>query len=144
MKTASAPAVPPSFGTGVPPDYVPPSTASAPVAPRCADCGVVASIRQLTHEGEGSGLGAVAGGVLGGVLGSNVGRGDGRTLATIAGAVGGGMLGNKIEKSQKQSVSYQITVHMEDGTDQLLDVATEPSWRIGDRVKLVNGRLVAP
>lgn len=139
-KTATRP-LPPATGTGTPPDYAPPPSAAA--VSTCRDCGVIGGIRQVTHEGKGSGLGAVAGGLLGGAVGNNFGQGNGRTLATIAGAVGGGLLGNKIEKDQKQTVSYQITVRMDDGTDQLLDVPSEPAWRVGDRVKLVNGRLVA-
>ena len=132
--------MPPPYGAGVPADFVPPPAAVAP--PVCGNCGVVADIRQITHEGKGSGLGAIAGGVLGGAVANNFGGGNGRTLATIAGAVGGGLLGNKIEKDQKKTISYQLTVRMDDGTDQLLDLATEPTWRIGDAVRLVNGRLV--
>lgn len=138
-------ALPPPAGAGVPPDYVPPPTAATalPVAPPCHNCGVIADIRQITHEGQGTGLGAIAGGVFGGALGNNVGGGSGRTLATIAGAVGGGLLGNTIEKSQRQTVSYQISVRMEDGTTQILDAGSMPSWRIGDQVKLINGGIVS-
>ena len=137
-------ATPPPAGAGVPPDYVPSAASAAqPVAPPCRNCGVVADVRQVTHEGQGTGLGAIAGGVVGGALGSNVGRGNGRTLATIAGAVGGGLLGNQVEKSQRETVSYQISVRMDDGTTQVIDASTTPSWRIGDQVKLLNGGLVA-
>jgi outer membrane lipoprotein SlyB len=137
----------PPLGAGVPPDYgppPPPSTASAPPAsPPCSNCGVISGIRQIAREGQGTGLGAVAGGVLGGVLGNNVGNGSGRTLATIAGAVGGGFLGNKVEKYQRESVAYQISVRMEDGTTQVIEASSTPPWRTGDQVKLVNGTIVS-
>jgi outer membrane lipoprotein SlyB len=130
-------ALPPPQGAGVPPDYAPPA------APVCADCGTIAGVRQIKHEGEGTGLGAVGGGVVGGLIGNNVGNGNGRTLATIAGMVGGGLLGNKIEKSQRETVSYQVSVKMEDGTGRVVNYDTAPPWRIGDPVKVVNGTLVA-
>ena len=67
----------------------------------------------------------------------------GRTLATIAGVVGGGMLGNSIEKSKRQTVSYEVTVRMEDGTNRLIDSESMPSWHIGDKVKVVGGAIVS-
>lgn len=107
----------------------------------CRECGVVESNRAVTKEGEGSGLGAVAGGVVGGVLGNNVGQGNGRNLATIAGAIGGAMLGNKIEKNQRQTVTYQTTVRLEDGTSRVFVSDQQSPWQPGDRVKIVDGRL---
>lgn len=138
---ASQAALPP-LGSGVPPDYVP-SPGEASVPPPCPDCGVIADVRQVTHEGQGSGVGAVVGGVVGGALANNIGRGNGRTLATLAGALGGGLLGNTIEKSRNQTVTYQVTVRMEDGTTRLIDADTLPPWRIGDQVKLVGGVIVS-
>jgi len=137
--------VPPSAGSGVPPDYVPsPAAVTAPPAPPpCRDCGAIANVRQVTNEGKGTGAGAIIGGLAGGILGSNVGRGNTRTIASIAGAVGGGMLGNTIEKSQNKSVSYEVTVRMEDGTTRTIAADALPSWRIGDKVKVVNGAIVS-
>ncbi len=136
--------LPPPLASGVPPDYVPPPVAVSvpPAPPSCPDCGVISNVREVTHEGKGTGAGAIAGGLAGAVLGSNVGKGNTRTLASIAGAVGGGMLGNSIEKSQGKTVSYQVTVRMDDGTTRLIDSATMPSWRIGDKVKMVSGAIV--
>jgi outer membrane lipoprotein SlyB len=138
-------ALPPPLASGVPPDYVPPPTevSASPAPPPCADCGVIANVREVTHEGQGSGAGAVIGGLAGGALANNIGRGNGRTLATIAGAVGGGLLGNSIEKSQRKTVSYQVTVRMEDGTTRMVDSGTMPSWRIGEKVKLAGGAIVS-
>ena len=129
---------------GVPPDYVPPPVAaSAPAVPPCVDCGVIANVREVTNEGKPSGLGAVLGGLAGGVLGSNVGRGNTRTLASIAGAVGGGMLGHSIEKSQGRTTSYEVSLRMDDGSNRTIAAETLPSWRIGDKVRLVNGAIVS-
>jgi outer membrane lipoprotein SlyB len=96
-------------------------------------------VQQVAHEGKGSGAGAIIGGVAGGALASNIGKGGTRTLATIAGALGGGLLGNSVEKSQTKTVSYQVTVRMDDGSARSIDSATMPSWRIGDKVRLASG-----
>jgi outer membrane lipoprotein SlyB len=142
---ASPPALPPPIAGGVPPDYVPPPEVipAAPAPIPCADCGVVANVREVAMEGKGSGAGAIIGGLAGGALANNIGRGNTRTLATIAGAVGGGMLGNSIEKSQRRTVGYQITVRLEDGTTRTIASDTMPSWRIGDKVKIVGAGIVS-
>ncbi|KAF0166111.1 MAG: surface antigen family protein [Rhodocyclaceae bacterium] len=127
---------------GVPPDYAPPPVvASTP--PPCLDCGVVANVRQVTHEAKPSGAGAVIGGLAGAVLGSNIGRGNTRTVASIAGAIGGGLLGNTIEKSRSQTTSYEVSLRMDDGSTRAIAADTLPSWRIGDKVKLVSGAIVS-
>ena len=116
----------------------------APPAPViCANCGVIASINAVEQAGEGSGLGAIAGGVLGGVLGNQVGGGSGKKVATIAGAAGGAYAGHQIEKSAKKTVRYDINVRMDDGTSTVISQPTEPSYRVGDKVKLVNGVLTS-
>lgn len=143
---ASPARLPPPLASGVPPDYVPPAplaSVTPPTPPRCTDCGVIANVRQVTREGQGSGAGAVVGGLAGGALANNIGRGDGRTLATILGMVGGGLLGNSIEKSQRQTVAYQVDVRLDDGTTRQIDADSMPAWRIGDKVKLVGGAIVA-
>jgi outer membrane lipoprotein SlyB len=106
---------------------------------RCAECGVIESIREVATKGEGSGIGAVGGAVVGGVLGNQVGGGTGKTIATVAGAVGGAVAGNEIEKHVKSSKSYDVTVRFEDGSSRVVHEAKATTWRTGDRVKVVNG-----
>lgn len=119
----------------------PPRAAAAPIT--CATCGVIESIRVVEREGQGTGLGVVAGGVVGALLGHQVGGGTGKDLATIAGAVGGGYAGNQVEKNVRKTKAYEITVRLEDGTSQIITQQAEPGFRPGDRVKLVDGNLVA-
>ena len=114
-------AVAPRAGTTAPiaaPAAVPQPVAQAPqpVAPVCAVCGRVESVRAIQKSAPTSGVGAVAGGVLGGVLGNQVGGGTGRALATVAGAVGGGYLGNTIEKRSRTETVYEVRVRMDDGS----------------------------
>jgi outer membrane lipoprotein SlyB len=106
---------------------------------KCAECGVIESVREIETRGEGSGIGAVGGAVVGGVLGHQVGGGRGQDIATVVGAVGGAVAGNEIEKRVKSGKSYEITVRFEDGSSRLINEANAPSWRTGDRVKVING-----
>ena len=120
------------------------ATNQAPAqAPICRDCGTIESVHEVVKEADGSGIGAVAGGVLGGVLGNQVGNGRGRDLATVIGAVGGAVAGNQVEKAQKRTVEYEVTVRFEDGTSRVFTQKTPPTWRNGDRVKVENGLLVS-
>lgn len=115
-----------------------------PVKSICNQCGVVEAVRSIEQKAEkGSGVGAVAGAVLGGVLGHQVGGGNGRKLATVAGAVGGGYAGNEIEKSRNTHTVYEVRVKMENGELRTFKPEHKPDWRAGDRVKLVDGRLIS-
>jgi outer membrane lipoprotein SlyB len=113
---------------------------AAPLAAvKCAECGVIQSVREIETKGEGSGIGAAGGAVVGGVLGSQVGGGDGKKIMTVVGAVGGAVGGNEIEKRVKSTKSYEITVRFDDGTSRVFSEANAPSWRNGDKVKVING-----
>lgn len=128
---------------------IPPLAAAEPpaapkaAAPACRDCGTVESIRTVEEEGKGTGLGAIAGGVLGGVLGHQVGGGRGKDLATIVGAAGGAYAGHQVEKSQRKSQHYDVTVRLDDGSQRTVTYKEMPAWREGDRVKLMDGTLVS-
>ena len=113
--------------------------APARAAARCSDCGVVLSVREVDVKGQGSGLGAAGGAVVGGVLGNQVGGGRGKQLMTVVGAVGGAVAGNEVEKRVKSTKSYETTVRFEDGSSRAISEANAPSWRAGDKVRVVNG-----
>lgn len=112
---------------------------STPARWRCAECGVIQSVREVATKGAGSGIGAVGGAVVGGLLGHQVGSGRGQDIATVVGAVGGVVAGNEIEKRVKSGKSYEITVRFEDGSSRVINEANAPTWRTGDRVKVING-----
>jgi len=114
---------------------------NTPTVFKCAECGVVESVREIVTQGQGTGLGAVGGAVVGGVLGNQVGGGSGKDIATIAGAVGGAVAGNEVEKRVKASKHYAITVRFDDGTRREISEPNPPTWRIGDKVKVVNGSI---
>ena len=107
----------------------------------CPTCGTVTDVKTVKKEGEASGVGAVAGGVLGGVLGHQVGSGRGNTAATIVGAGAGAYAGHQVEKNQKSTTSYQVVVKMEDGKSRTFNFSKETSYRVGDKIKVVDGKL---
>lgn len=109
----------------------------------CRNCGKIESIREIQQAGKTSGVGIAAGAVLGGLVGNQFGAGNGRALSTVAGAVGGGFAGNEVEKRTHTTTVYQIHVRMADGHIRTFTQHTQQGWRVGDRVKIVNGALTA-
>lgn len=109
----------------------------------CAECGTVSVVQVVEREGDATGLGAVAGGVVGGVLGNQIGDGRGRRVATVAGAAGGAYAGHQIEKNMNRIRRWDVVVRMDDGGSRTFSYNSEPSFRGGDKVKVVDGSLVA-
>lgn len=132
----------PQARTGSKAGYAQPrTTSSAPAA--CSDCGVVESIRTVETKGQGSGIGAIGGAVVGGILGNQVGRGSGRTAATVVGAGAGAYAGNEIEKTSKNSVSYQVRVRMSDGSIRTLYERSQPALSVGQKVRVNGNEIVS-
>ncbi len=111
------------------------------VSAKCDNCGTVVDVRKVTKAGEGSGLGAVIGGVAGGVLGHQVGSGRGQDVATVAGAAGGAYVGHQVEKSKKSTTQHHVIVDMENGRDRTFIFSNPTGYKVGDRVKVVDGKL---
>jgi outer membrane lipoprotein SlyB len=121
-------------------------TESAPVTPPvariCTECGVIDAVTATDKKGDGTGLGAVGGAVVGGLLGNQVGRGNGNTAATVIGAVGGAVAGNEVEKRVKTTKEYHVSVRMDDGSTRSFTFASDPAYAIGDKIKVIDGKLV--
>jgi outer membrane lipoprotein SlyB len=100
------------------------------------------SVDITEQKGEGTGLGAVAGGVVGGLVGNQVGSGRGNTAATVVGAAGGAFAGHEAEKYLKKTKQYSVSVRMDDGTSQSFKFDKEPGFAVGEKVKVLDGKLV--
>ena len=109
----------------------------------CHSCGRVESIVSHQQAATPSGVGIGVGAVVGGLLGNQVGNGNGRTLATVAGAVAGGYGGNEVEKRSRTTTSYSVRVRMDDGKYRTFPQSGQGGWRVGDRVRVVNGALTS-
>jgi outer membrane lipoprotein SlyB len=111
------------------------------VAAACHECGVVQSVHEVNTKGSGSGAGAVGGAVVGGVVGHQVGEGDDRNIGTAVGVVGGALIGHEVEKQYKSVKSFNVTVRFDDGSTRVINEGSQTSWRVGDKVKVVNGAI---
>lgn len=109
---------------------------------KCPECGTVVELKTVKVEGQGSGVGAVAGGVVGGVLGHQVGKGRGKDAATVVGAVGGAYAGHQIEKKSNEKMQYKVMVKMEEGNIRTFNFNNETAYRVGDKIKVQDGKLV--
>ena len=93
-------------------------------------------------DGHTSGAGAVLGGVVGGVLGHQIGSGRGNTAATIGGAVAGAAVGNEVERRREvRETAYRVDVRLDNGALRSSTVDYIGDLRVGDRVRIENGRV---
>lgn len=104
--------------------------------------GTIDSINVVRGAGSTSGTGAVVGGLVGALVGNQVGSGNGRTAATVAGAVGGAVVGNKVEgeRSQNSQDMYQINIRLDNGEVRSVTQDSVYDLRVGNRVRIVDGR----
>ena len=111
---------------------------------KCTQCGRIILLQSIETPENPTDLGAIAGGVTGGaVVGNQIGNGRGRTVMTVAGAAGGAYVGNEIEKHARTRLIYEVTVRMDDGFNRKMHLAHRPETDVGERVKIVNDRIIA-
>ena len=109
---------------------------------RCDQCGTIESVAPRVVKGKGTGAGAVIGAVVGGVVGHQFGSGRGNDAAPVGGAVGGAVAGNEIERRRKSSTVFDVTIRMQNGELRHLTVPVAENLRPGDRVEVVDGRIL--
>ncbi len=109
---------------------------------RCDECGTIESITPRVEQGETGAGGALAGAIIGGVIGHQFGSGRGNDAATVAGAAGGAITGHEIEKRRNRYTVYDLVIRMEKGDARHVTVASRENLRPGDRVEIVDGRVL--
>ena len=106
--------------------------------------GTIDSIQVVRGSGGTSGTGAVVGGLVGALVGNQVGSGSGRTAATVAGAVGGAAVGNNVEANRNANSGadmYQINIRLDNGEYRSVTQDSVYDLRVGNRVRVVDGRV---
>ena len=106
--------------------------------------GTIESIQVTQAENRTSGAGAIVGGLVGALAGNQVGSGSGRTAATVAGGVAGAAIGNNVERNRNAGAGqemYQINVRMDNGEYRTVVQDNVYDLRVGNRVRLVDGRV---
>ncbi|MES2019265.1 MAG: glycine zipper 2TM domain-containing protein [Pseudomonadota bacterium] len=104
--------------------------------------GTIENIQVVRTSGSTSGSGAVVGGLVGALVGNQVGSGSGRAAATVAGAVGGAAIGNSVESRNANNGydRYQISVRLDNGDYRTIVQDSVYDLRVGNRVRVVDGR----
>ena len=103
--------------------------------------GTIDSIQVTRAAGGTTGSGAVVGGLVGALVGNQVGSGNGRTAATVAGAVGGAVVGNNVEANRANNRDvYQIGIRLDNGDYRTIVQDSVYDLRVGNRVRVVDGR----
>jgi outer membrane lipoprotein SlyB len=102
--------------------------------------GQIISMRGVTVQGNGGGVGTLGGAAVGGVAGSFIG-GDPRTnvLGAIGGAIVGGLAGNAIEKSANTGNAVEFIIREDNGQTISVVQTNEENFRPGERVVLTRG-----
>ena len=89
----------------------------------CTDCGVVASVNLIRVKGEGDYPNTLGGGVAVALLGSQIGN------------------SRALEAKSRTSNHFEVVLHMQNGTAQTVTYATEPGFKVGDKVHIIDGVL---
>lgn len=105
--------------------------------------GTIDSIQVVRGQAGTSGSGAVVGGIVGALVGNQVGSGRGRTAATVAGGVAGAAIGNSVEANRNANGAdmYQINIRMDNGEWRSVTQDSVYDLRVGNRVRMVDGRV---
>jgi len=111
-----------------------------------AGYGTIDSIQVANNDGRTSGAGAIVGGLVGALAGNQVGSGGGRTAATVAGGVAGAAIGNRVEANRNQQDQqgqqmYTVNVRLDNGEYRTVVQDSVYDLRVGNRVRIVDGRV---
>jgi outer membrane lipoprotein SlyB len=107
------------------------------VSNSCALCGTVESIRTVEVRDDTPVVGA-ADGFAGAV--ADMDKGNAGATTTILGGVGGAFAGDEMDKKTRRA--YRVTVHMDDGSFRTLSLSNPPAFAVGEKVRVVEGKLV--
>ncbi|WP_075795466.1 glycine zipper 2TM domain-containing protein [Massilia putida] len=108
-----------------------------------AGYGTIESIQVTSGEGRTSGAGAIVGGLVGALAGNQVGSGGGRTAATVAGGVAGAAIGNRVEANRNGEAQqmYAVNIRLDNGEYRTVVQDNVYDLRVGNRVRIVDGRV---
>ena len=105
---------------------------------KCPLCGTVKSIRILELRVAPEDVHAT--GISGASTAGRTGRDD--DSATIIETVVGAVTRNEGGKKANKRFAYRVTVRMDDGSYRTVSQSSPPAFAVGDRVRVVEGRLV--
>ena len=133
--------------TGVLPSKRPPVRSEEPlprVEPRpvqpgvCASCGTVESVRTVEVLEEAG----ATGGARGLKTGKQTGDASSNAATSVLDTLSGAFAGNEAGKGAKKRQVFRVTVRMDDGSFRAVSLSSPPAFAVGDKVRVVEGRLV--
>lgn len=108
----------------------------------CALCGTIESVKAIDVYEEPTGtsgnIDARSGETAGGGPGGAIAGGATSMIDTLTGAV----IGSDAEKNVRKRVVYRVTLRMDDGSFRAISLPGPPTFAVGDKVRVVEGRLV--
>ena len=104
-----------------------------------AEEGVVTGVRQVTIEGEATGLGTVGGAAIGYTLGRTIGGGSGSRVAGAVGGVAGAVAGRAVESGAKTKPGLEIVVDLDGGDTLVVVQPADQQFSTGQRVRVLLG-----
>jgi outer membrane lipoprotein SlyB len=105
-----------------------PTSASTPAISVCRPCGIIESVRSMDKAD----LGRAAAVTV---------RGLGDDLMSVLALVAGALVGNRFQPEAAAATIHEITVRFEDGSSRVLRSVGAREWELGDRVKVIQGRI---
>ena len=110
-------------------------------ASNCAICGTVESIRTVEVRAEADSI--KSGEFPDSPPSGRAGQGSGKNTMTILGAAGGFFSGSSdAESDARKRNAYRVTVRMDDGSYRTLSLSSPPTFTVGDKVRVIEGKLV--
>jgi outer membrane lipoprotein SlyB len=102
----------------------------------CALCGTVESIRTIEVRDEAVGAAGATGGSAAAVASERTAGRSGGAAATFFGA------GTAEHEIARKRFAYRVTVRMDDGSFRTVSLSSPPTLNVGDKVRVVEGKLV--
>jgi outer membrane lipoprotein SlyB len=114
------------------------SESGSVISNSCSLCGTIESIWTVEVRDEVRPISAGSGGFTGTV--SNADKGDTGVVTTLLGAVGGAFTGSEMDERKRRV--YRVTVRMDDGSFRTVSLSNPPTFTVGEKVRVVEGKLV--
>jgi outer membrane lipoprotein SlyB len=133
--------------TGVLPNRHPPVRIDEPL-PRvdakpaqqgtCAVCGTIEAIRLVEVLDEAG----AAGGASEPKARKDASEANPKVATSVLDALSEALTGNEAAKGVRKRQAYRVTVRMDDGSFRAISLSSPPAFAVGDKVRVVEGRLV--
>jgi len=109
---------------------------------QCPLCGTIESVKAIEVYEEPT----AANGSIDARSGDTAGGGPGGAIAggatSVIDALTAAVTGGDADKNVRKRVVYRVTLHMDDGSFRAISLPSAPNFAVGDKVRVVEGRLV--